>query len=264
MFELRAVPAVVALAVAASPVAAAITGYSVAGSGDDWLYAIDLMTGAETPIGPTGYGEILALSFRPGTATLYGVDATTGTLVTIDTATGAGAPVGAIGIGSTVGVGLAWDHAGNLWLANELDEGFYALDPATGAATFVGTTGQSVSGLAFRDGVLYGVADQPDHNLVEIDTTTGLATTIGALGVTGVSFAGIDFDPAGTLRAVLSAVGGANNVATIDVLTGAATLVAPLSDRGFGSLAILPAPGALALLIAAGALKRHRRRAGGA
>jgi len=258
-----AVIAALALGATAGHSAAELIGYSVGGLGDGRLYRIDLTTGAEHAIGPTGFGQVLALSFRPDTDVLYGVDALTGSLVTIDITTGAGALVGPIGIGPTVGAGLAWDDAGHLWMANELDESLYAVDPATGQATYVGSTGQSVAGLASRDGVLYGLADDPDRNLVTIDPVTGVATTIGPLGIADLSFAGIDFDASGNLWGIVGRVGGVNGTVALDLDTGAATFVAPLSDNGFGSLAILPSPAGILLLLFA-AMKKHRRRTGGA
>ena len=250
----------VGLTLAAAPALANPIGFSVQGFGDDQLYTIDLATGLQTPIGATGVGLVLALSFQPGTGTLFGIEGDTGTLVTISTATGLATDVGWLGLGATFGAGLAFDNAGNLWMANEADEIFYSVNPISGLATPVGPMGQSVAGLAFFGGIVYGLADTPDHNLVSMNTLSGLATTIGPLNPSDfITYGGMDFDPSGTLWAIFGNSGGLNTTATIDILTGNSTPMAGLVP-GFTSLAIIPGPGVLGLLVVAGAAVRRRRR----
>jgi hypothetical protein len=132
----------------------------------------------------------------------------------------------------------------------------YTVDPVTGSATLVGSTGlgfAAIGGMDFSsDGTLHAAVNiagdggtGSDH-LAIIDKTTGAATVIGPFGTcTGVtipSFGGgsctiegieaIAFDAAGTLWGALSRRGraGARGLHAIDPATGAATFVAPILD----------------------------------
>jgi hypothetical protein len=117
------------------------------------LVTVDPMTGAVTPIGPTGLGPISGLAWDDATSTMYGVTGCyqqfgPSQLVTIDITTGLATPVGPTGhfLGSLeVGPGGILYAAGN-----RIDGGnLYAIDPATGLATLVGPTGfVDVTGLA--------------------------------------------------------------------------------------------------------------------
>lgn len=106
--------------------------------------------------------------------------------------------------------------------------GLYTIDPATGAATLVGDTGESITGLDFDpiSGVLYGTTT-PNSNtpssLVSIDTATGAVTVIGPHGVDR-AISDLSFAPDGTLYGWAEA--SADSVVTINTTTGAATLVA--------------------------------------
>jgi DNA-binding beta-propeller fold protein YncE len=107
------------------------------------------------------------------------------------------------------------------------------LDPATGGLLdSVGSTGFGITGLAIHpDGVLYGVtaAGPEDRFLVEIDRATGGATPIG--GPLGHSVADITF--IGNTLYGWSESG--DDLATIDLTTGVATIVGPSGIGTFGS-----------------------------
>src|SRR5215207_3467663 len=130
----------------------AVLGYSVNSDGEgenaDSLYQIDLETGATTLIGPVGFDDVEAVSFQPGTNTLFGVDDATDQLITIDIATGTGTAVGPLGFQIT-DMGLTFDGDGNLFMSTDAPEPqqFYQVDPLTGAATGIGPQGQPVTGL---------------------------------------------------------------------------------------------------------------------
>lgn len=112
----------------------------------------------------------------------------------------------------------------------------HEIDPKTGAATLIGSTGTSVlriSGMAFSaDGVLYAVGSRNDaaetHVLVTIDLETVEPTEVGPTGLEG--FIGVfpqrrvmsdlTFSEDGELFAYTFPGGG---LATIDLATGAAT-----------------------------------------
>jgi hypothetical protein len=124
----------------------------------------------------------------------------------------------------------------------------YAIDPETGAATQVGSTGTSIlriSALALSgDGVLYAVGWRPGpsgetHVLVTIDLESGAATEVGPTGLE--SFVGVfpqrrvmsdmTFSECGELFAYTFPGGG---LATIDLETGAATQRIPPGFPGTG------------------------------
>jgi len=135
---------------------------------------------------------------------------------------------------------------------------FYELDPETGAASLIGSTGTSVlriSAMAVsEDGVLYAVGTRNDasqaHVLVTIDLATAAPTEVGPTGLEG--FFGVfpqrrvmsdmTFSEEGELFAYTFPGGG---LATFDLATGAATQrIAPgFPGTGFhngGGLAFSP------------------------
>jgi len=113
---------------------------------------------------------------------------------------------------------------------------FYELDPETGAASLIGSTGTSVlriSAMAVSDeGVLYAVGRRNDaaetHILVTIDLDTAAPTEVGPTGLEGffgvfpqrLVMSDMTFSEDGELFAYTFPGGG---LATIDLETGAAT-----------------------------------------
>lgn len=121
--------------------------------------------------------------------------------------------------------------------------GLYTIDPATGAGTLVGDTGESITGLDFHPdtGVLYGTTT-PNSNtpssLVIIDPTNGSVTVVGPHGIDR-AITDLTFAPDGTLYGWMEP--GSDSVVIIDVGTGAATVVADPSV-GSGGCAFDMAP----------------------
>jgi hypothetical protein len=107
----------------------------------------------------------------------------------------------------------------------------YAIDPTTATTRRIGAQshGASVQAIAFdADGRLYGI-DFYTRTLVSIDKTDGAMRTIGPLGddlfPAGMYSAGLAFAADGTLY-----YDAGGKLVTIDVVTGAATLVGPLFE----------------------------------
>lgn len=244
-----------------------VIGYSVDSDATDYLWSINLNTGVATRIGHTHFAEIESLSFS-ATGVLYGVDDTTDQLVTCSITTGACAAAGALGVGF-VDSGLSFSDDGNLWMSTDGPGppfNFYRLNPNTGAATLIGPQGQEVTGLAFWNGVLYGLGGDYLDNLVIVNRTTGATTPVGPLGTVTLIDGGIDFDGDGVLWGISNPsddVAIPSQVFTLNTSTGAATVVATVTDSGgtplvgFESLAIwpseaeppfVPEPGTLLLL----------------
>ena len=203
----------------------------------------------------------------PGSGTLYGTDASGGSLLAIDRATGAATFVGFMGIGPvpalavdpTTGIMYAATGGGSPRL--------FTVDPDTGAATFVGDTGlgfAAVGAMDFSaDGTLYAAVNivgdggtGSDH-LATIDTATGAATVIGPFGTcsnlpfpscTIEGMEAIAFDRFGTLWGALNTRGAAGQpgLYTINLATGAATFSGPIH----GLFGISPPGGVVSLQFA--------------
>ena len=228
------------------------TGYA---SGFDTLYKIDLATAHATAIGPFGSigpSQIInvdGLAFAPD-GQLYGVADNLRYLIRIDTATGRAAAVGPLDISiagagqfNALDFGLAFTCDGRLWLSSDVRSLLWEVNPATGTARQVGALGAQVTGLAGKDRSLYGVGVNGDEALYRIDTTTGQATAIGRLAP-NLSFVdgGLDFDATGkmwlTIDYLVAPAGQPqilrNDLASIDINTGLATIVGPITGAGTG------------------------------
>lgn len=238
------------LALAAAPALAAVgTGYSVQSDGNQKLYRIDLATGVATPVGASGFEGIEGLAFDPGCKKLYGVDDVKDRLVTCDLKTGGCTTVGSLGLDIT-DTGLAFANDGRLFMSTDAPKNplrFFALDPGTGAAAWIGNQGTEVTGLAGNFFGLYGLGGDGKDNLVTVDPATGKATPIGPLGTVTLQDGGLDFDRDGTLYGLNDIGPGSgkpSQLFTIDLQTGRATVVATLKDPagkpiyGFEGLAI--------------------------
>jgi hypothetical protein len=183
----------------------------------------------------------------PPEAILYGVNSSSDGLSVYDSRTGTGSFIGpldpdngryttpiAMALRPTDSKLFVWSNTGGV------DDGgvLLTVDPATGLATPVSTTPQGQLGaLAFSpSGPLYGV----DDALYAVDPATGVRTLIGSLGL-GLRVAGADFGCDGVLYGVDLSL-GTERLVTIDLVTGAATVLATLSqDIGIiGSIAFMP------------------------
>ncbi len=146
------------------------------------LYAIDTDTNTFTNVGNLGAYGMNALTFNSGT--LYGANFTNNNTYSIDTTSGIATVLGS---GSYVSAGdLAFNSSGDLFLAADTasNDTFASVNTSTWASTAIGQTGiDNAYGLAFVDGVMYGVSAAND--IYTIDTSTGVATLISS--ITGIS-----------------------------------------------------------------------------
>lgn len=109
---------------------------------------------------------------------------------------------------------------------------FYRIDPRSGLATLIGPIGfQRVSAMDFsQDGVLYATGERNDDSdtpvLITINIATGTGTEVGPLGgsATG-SISDMSFRPSDNVLFAYDANPSNHRIFTIDILTGAATLV---------------------------------------
>jgi hypothetical protein len=229
----------------------AVIGYSIDSDYRHRLWRINLDTGVATLVGGTGFTDIESLSFS-STGVLYGISDGSKQLVRCSLANGSCTAVGALGV-TFKDTGLAFDNSGRLWMSTDEPgppETFFRINPNTGAGTAIGHQGQEVTGLAFGGGILYGLGGDYNNNLVTMDRSTGVATPVGPLGTVSLVDGGIDFDEDGVLWGISDPSDVDETIPsqtfTIDTSSGAATVVATITDEGggplygFESLAIWP------------------------
>ncbi|TMQ69057.1 MAG: hypothetical protein E6K81_15780, partial [Candidatus Eisenbacteria bacterium] len=138
-------------------VGATLYGTYVTGpDGPSTLATLDPVTGAATPIGPTGTGPVSGLAYDAASGTMYGINGGgrfgPGYLLTLDLTTGAATVVGPTGM--TAG-SLEFGPDGNLYAGGDAINGgrIYRIDRHTGFATQLGPSGfSSVTGLTLGPG----------------------------------------------------------------------------------------------------------------
>ena len=197
----------------------------------DGLGVYDPTTQTVSYVGGYGIGSasVEALAYDPNTATLYGVDDSSNSLITIDPTNGLATIVGTAGaLGSSSVEGLAFDPNANvLYGADDTSNELVTIDTTMGTLTVIGplgTDGSNVESLAFdpATNTLYGVHDSGNGSLVTINTTTGAATIVGALPAPLVDVQGLAFD---TVNSQLFAAdnGGLEAIFTLDTAATTAT-----------------------------------------
>jgi sugar lactone lactonase YvrE len=209
----------------------------------DAVARIDRATGVATFIGTTGLGGATPDLFFVGEQ-LYGVKGGGGTpdndLIAIDRSTGAGTVVGPIGFSAVSGLACYTPPRPVLIGINDVDqsEGVDELvrfpDLSTGAGELIGSLDGSFvdaeaiavlpaasdAASALRPSERIFVVD--DDRLVELDPGSGLGHLVGPIGFPDID--GISFHPGtGVLYGITY---GTNELITIDIATGAGTLVA--------------------------------------
>lgn len=268
---------VATLAMAGISAVAAPFGLSRSDS-NNVIYSIDLSTGVATAVGPSPTTDELE-GFGGIGSTVYGITEGNygpGTLWNVVT----GVLVGSTGDRLGTESGLAYDPVTGFLYNTQGDElstlpnlsWLYRVDPATGAATFLGGDPVFLDNLAINTaGQAYAVDFRVTGSLYGVNLTNGAATLIGSLGIADLGFdAGAAFDPSGTLR-VLREDG---SLYTVNTATGAATFQNFVVDAGGNRLdgdwepleitpAAVPEPSTFALLgsaLAAVLLRARARR----
>ncbi|MGH8171882.1 MAG: DUF4394 domain-containing protein [Rhodanobacteraceae bacterium] len=196
-------------------------------------------------------GTGFALGFVDGDFTqAYGIDRY-GTMVnsfaTISTGNGAIDDIGTANPSSDPGgwTGFKQDPSTGTLYASATSCGssshLYAIDRHTGSSTLVGELSDmpcAVGIAVASDGAMYGIDVQLDA-LFSIDKTNGTATLIGATGI-NTSSGDIDFDDSTGILYYATRPGGApsSQLHTLDLATGAATLVGAIPTEDITGLAI--------------------------
>ena len=246
------------------------------------LYQVNQVGGAATAIGAIGYKVVGGLAFDSA-GTLYGVgqaydpmNAFGGdmTLITINRTTGAGTAVGGLTIGGNAlnanFQDISFRHSDGTLFAYASGD-LYTINKATGAATLVGTTGETEIG----GGIAFSASDTLfkagfDH-LFSLDQSTGNGSPVVQMSYpTGgtPNATGMDFDSAtGVLWAAVHNDASNNSpayLATIDTVTGLVTKIGD-SVIGLSALAAIPEPSTYGVLtglvlVAIGMVNVSRRK----
>ncbi len=244
--------------------------------GTDWnqdtaqdasLYSIDTTTATATLIGSTGQDRMIGLVVDTD-STIYAIsEETQSKLWTLDPLLGDATLVGSLGFNLQSGDMTIDPLTGLMYVADGIGDTLYTVDKTTGSPTLVGSfgsLGRDVSGLQFIGSTLYGLAlrDGSADALLIIDPLTGAPTEVGLTGTNCGVLAALGRDPAsGTtfMGCPNTNFGSDNQLYSLDLTTGAATLVSALTGINFsvsgfstaGDPAILvpvPEPSTLLLL----------------
>jgi Domain of unknown function (DUF4394)/FG-GAP-like repeat/FG-GAP repeat len=238
--------------------------------------APDTITDALIVVGTTVPNErIVGIDFRPRSGQLYAFGlvpfaSDTGRLYTIDLQSGRATLVGAPSAPiPTAGLFQGFDFnpaVDRIRLVNDGDENL-RLNPTNGALAADDSNltpgAVSVTAVAYdrpfdRQIVTVPPNGAPSSTLYAIDVAAdtlamiggvdgnpspngGVVTNVGPLGVNTSGDVGFDIDSTGDAFAAIT-VGGVNGLYTIDLTTGAATLIGAIGDGnlGIGGLAALP------------------------
>lgn len=151
-------------------------------SGAASLYEIDATTGTGTLIGAIGFDRVGAMDFHPTTGVLYATGQRPSdnvpVLITINVTTGVGTEVGATGISGNIS-DVSFRSDGTLFVydATASNHRVYTANVTTGAATLVGSTGLSSNS---GNGIVFDGSSVLHHSNRDfahtLSQTTGTAT----------------------------------------------------------------------------------------
>ncbi len=261
---LRCVVAALMVGIAGSGVGAQTRLFGIDGLN---LVELNPTTGAtinSTPITGGLSGSIGGLAYDANTNTLFLSSTTLDNLWRLDYTTGAATLIGGYNLGGTeVMHGLGIDNTGQLYgYSTNVAMGarFFSIDRNTGQATGISDPGfggfGSMSFVAATN-TMY-LADTVGDRLLTIDRISGVATPVGLFGVAAQVGVGMAYDPAFGMLGVNNS--GQDALYSLNLQTGAATLISNLTTSNILSLEFVPAPGTLALLGLGGLACVRRRR----
>lgn len=206
--------------------------YATSGAVDGgWLYTIDPLTGAATPVGPTGLAGVPGLAIT-SSGEMWGTLRSSGALYRIDATTGQAF----FQTNSDIGFldAIAFDATDVLYGIGFDPPSFQlrTINTSNGVSTPVGATGDVYVGLAFHPGtgVLYGSVGgfqpvNPD-GISTINKVNGAATVLGATGLGGAT-PDLVFDTLGNLYGAKGGGQLSNDFILVSQSNGAGTVVGP-------------------------------------
>jgi len=207
-----------------------------------------------SPIAITGLASgdnLMAIDFRPATGGLYAIGSS-GLMYLVNTSTGAATQVGASAAFAPSGfLGIDFSPTVDRLRVVSSTALNLRLNPNDGSLVgtdtplnYVGGANPNVVALGYTNNfagamvtTAYGI-DSVFDSLVRLggvdgvpSPNTGTLTTIGALGVDTTDLAGLDISPGGTAYALLSSAVDFGRFFTINLATGAATLVGAIAGE---------------------------------
>ena len=210
----------------------------------DELYRIDLGTRVATSIGRTGnyaglpLALLTGLSYGPGNE-LYAIAGNQKSLIRIDRSSASTTYVGSFGLAGqgqgqldSLDLSMTYGCDGSFWMTSAVSRDLWRVSAQTAAITRIGSTARQISGLAMRNGVLYGTGIGADQGLYKIDMQTAAATRISTLADT-VPWIDPGFASDGKLWATLSYNPpydrAWSDLAQFDLASGAMTNLGPIT-----------------------------------
>jgi hypothetical protein len=253
--------------------------YGATSGGHGELYLLNTGTGGVLQdIGPLNDSgtinySVTGLAYNPVNGLLYGSTggASGHSLLTINAASGLVTVIGSFNVGTATMTDLAFDTTGHLYgISSSGGANLYSVNIATGQATEIGSSGLSFTeggGLAISSGGIFYAAPIPGE-YGTYDPITGAYTHIAAPATpagAGSSYAALAFNGS-TLYGdnLVAGTSGATHLVTIDAPTGTVTDIGSSVVHLDALAFVVPEPGTLTLLSAAGllALFVRRRKAG--
>ena len=256
MWMSRAIFAILALAPAVA--LAQISGFAVNSDDQadaDQLLRVNLSTGAVTFVGPlpVAMEDVEGLAFAPD-GRLYAVDNSTKAVFVVNPESGNAAPVGnrrpnlGFSPAANLDFGMTFTCDGQLLLVAEETRSLYEIDVVSGQARVIGASGglqQPMTAIASYADQTFALAS--GGSLYRVDSEVGSAEFVGQIEGFEISDAGLAFDQAGVLWAILDGSRSTGEflpgtILRIDPLSAAAIEVAQ-TRTGIESLAIGPPSG---------------------
>ena len=231
---------VVAGALAIAPSAQAARMFAI-GNADNVLRSFD-SAAPGTPLPPVGItglaiGEYAAgIDVRPATGELYAVTSAN-RLYVLNPVSGAATAVGASAFSPSIAGSVGMDFnptSDRIRLVNDAGLSL-RVNPITGALAAQDTSlnpgNPNVTAVAYSNNfsgaastTLYDIDTASDALTIQNPPNNGTLATVGGLGINAGPATGFDIDGTGAAYVVL-AIGGASNLYTIDLGSGAASLV---------------------------------------
>jgi uncharacterized protein DUF4394 len=205
----------------------------------------------DVPITGMAAGSVmLGIDFSPASGALYGVGSDS-RVYTIDTLSGAATAVGGTFAPAAAGehFGISFDADGRLTLQGVESNQQQTLDPATGAVSSADVElafgagdahageNPALAASGYYAGTMYGI--ETNANVLVTVSPSGELGTVGEVGFNLYLCSGLDIDSDGTAYAALSTDTG-NELYTIDLGTGAATLLGDIGGGPVHSIALRP------------------------
>jgi hypothetical protein len=202
---------------------------------------LDKASGDGTNIGPSSYNNISSISISPLNNELFGVakGSSESQILRINSLGGDAYLAQSLDVGGIVAI--AFDTSGTLYGALESGE-LYSIDLTNGTYNLISTAPIDLIAITFDPitndlwATRKGGFGEPKDALYKIDLPTGDTTTIGQTGY-NVATNDLAFDENGVLYGIKGAISQVSDLFSIDVNTGAGTMIGSVGLIGLTGLA---------------------------